>query len=311
MRFWIQRGHCFRRSGSTGTTGEQAYVDRVAKDAAGIIGREHHVRVALADEPVQAGYDLFIALHCDGSVSSSASGASVGYRTARGRNAAHLWKRRFVARGWPFEFRGDNYTAALAGYYGTGWAEARGIPAFILEHGFLTNPTRDRRWLTSGEGRAASAHALADVMRIYAGGTPTPDGTIDEEDTMGTLARGMDGAGVGDLQDDLNAFAQTVTDEGIGGSDLPHLHPARPEWYPLKVDDDYGPATEAAVSWSKDVLGYTRPGSGGRYAPEGFQRRLAIVAYGNHADARAERRNDQQWTAIADLRARVERLELP
>lgn len=188
MRVWIQRGHCFRTSGSTGTTGEQDYVDDVADRAARLlVDRGHRVHVALADTYIVGDWDLFVALHCDGSTSPAASGASVGYRTTKGQRAARLWKRRFDARGWPYGFRDDNYTPALAGYYGTGWAKAEGIGrAFVLEHGFLTNPDLDRAWLHSAEGREAAALALADVVVIEAGGEPidtTPE-PMEDEDLM-------------------------------------------------------------------------------------------------------------------------------
>lgn len=191
MRVWVQMGHCYRRAGSTGTTGEQDYVSRVAKDARDILtGSGHTVTVALADTRPTGGYDLFVALHCDGSVSGSASGASVGYRDSAGKAAADVWKARFKARGWPYGFRGDNYTDALRFYYGTGWASAAGIPrAFVLEHGFLTNSTRDRAWLTSAQGRAAAAAALADTVQVLAGGSPVDDTT--EEDDMGLPRKGQ------------------------------------------------------------------------------------------------------------------------
>lgn len=189
MRVWIQRGHCFRTSGSTGTTGEQDYVDAVADRAARLlVDRGHRVHVALADTYPVGDWDLFIALHCDGSTSPTASGASVGYRTDAGQRVARLWKARFAARGWPYGFRDDNYTPALAGYYGTGWARAEGIDrAFILEHGFLTNPDRDRAWLRSDEGREAAALALADVVAIEADDEP-----IEEDDMPLTDAEKAD-----------------------------------------------------------------------------------------------------------------------
>jgi hypothetical protein len=134
------------------------------------------VKVATADEAIIGFWDLFIALHCDGSTSSTASGASVGYRYRAGGEAADIWKDRFRVRGWPYGFRDDNYTSALRYYYGTGWAASAGIPAaFILEHGFLTNPTRDRAWLRSETGRRAAALALADTIAVIAGDQPLED----------------------------------------------------------------------------------------------------------------------------------------
>jgi hypothetical protein len=181
VRVWIQRGHCFRRTGSTGTTGEQAYVNDIGNRAAVLLRTQGHtVKVALADERISGQWDVFVALHCDGSTSKTASGASVGYRVASGRTVASHWKTRYRARGWPYGFRGDNYTPALQSYYGTSWAASAGIKsAFILEHGFLTNPAKDRAWLTTAEGRTAAAMALADTVEVLAGKEPKPDDDLE------------------------------------------------------------------------------------------------------------------------------------
>lgn len=259
-RAWVQMGHCFRRSGSIGTAGEQEYVSRVAKDAAAILRGVggHTVKLALADERITGRWDLFVALHCDGSVSPSASGASVGYRTTAGRNIARLWKRRFEARGWPYGFRPDNYTGALRYYYGTGWAARAGIPrAFILEHGFLTNPNRDRAWLTSARGRRAAALALADTIVAVGGDGPVNGGREDED----MLRRGDTGPEVGELQDALNYF--TRRRDGFD-----------PDWYPLASDEDYGSRTAQAVADVKRLVYYR---GNGDTASAGFQARMEAI----------------------------------
>jgi hypothetical protein len=233
MRIWIQRGHCFRRSGSTGTTGEQDYVSDIAHRAASLASG-HTVKVALADEGITGRWDLFIALHCDGSVSESASGASIGYRDAAGRRAGTVWKDRFRALGWPYGFRGDNYTPALSGYYGTGWADRAGIPAaFILEHGFLTNPTKDRPWLRSETGRRAAAQALVDTFTILAGGTPVEP--IGDLEALMFCSEGDTGQHVLLLQTDLR--------------DLGYLDG--------EVDGIFGPITAAAVAAMRTDQGST------------------------------------------------------
>lgn len=172
----IQRGHCFRREGATGTTGEQEFVDAVGREAAALLERHGHRAVLLgADEPVPRA-DVFLALHCDGSVHATAGGASAGYRDAAGRDLAARWKAAYQRRGWPHGFRGDNYTEALRFYYGTRWAARAGIPrAVVVEHGFLTNPS-ERRFLTSPAGRAVAVLALVDAVGAVLG-HPDQDGT--------------------------------------------------------------------------------------------------------------------------------------
>lgn len=241
---WVQRGHCFRTRGATGTVNEQSYVNRVAHaakrllDDAGYPGR---VTVALADTRIPRGYDLFVALHCDGSYSKRASGASVGYRDDAGRRAARLWKRRYDARGWPYGFRGDNYTNGLRLYYGTRWAADAGVPAaFVLEHGFNTNPTRDWPWLSSDAGRRAAALALADTIMIWAGGQPIgqhPD--AQEGDVIDPRNGGQDTRAV-------QWVAQRAADDRPDIFDRlkKHIDGYKGEW----VDGEYGPATERALA---------------------------------------------------------------
>jgi hypothetical protein len=171
----LQLGHCYRRSGATGTPGEQEYATAVGHEAARRLrALGHTVRVLLADDPVPRT-DAFVAVHADGSTHASARGASVGYRTGRpttaaSRAAAHRWKTAYQRYGQQ-QFRADNYTPALSSYYGTGRAHAAGTPvAFIIEGGFLTNAA-ERAWLTSTRGRDACAQAIVDALT---GATPAP-----------------------------------------------------------------------------------------------------------------------------------------
>lgn len=164
----LQQGHCYRTSGATGTAGEQAFATAVGEACSRLLdGRgEWTVRRILADDP--ARYypgGAFLAVHCDGSTNTGARGASVGYRTPEGQALGQAWKRAYAARGWP-GFRPDNYTAALAGYYGTGTAVAQGNRrAVIIECGFLTNP--DDRALLNGPGGADRvALAIGDALGI-------------------------------------------------------------------------------------------------------------------------------------------------
>lgn len=160
----IQKGHCYRTSGSTGTTGEQELNTKVARKMAARLRKlGHTVKVVLADQSVPKS-DIFVALHADGSIYDSARGASVGYRNDAGGVLGRLWKVWYQRLGWRGGFRPDNYTPALQYYYGTGEAEAAGCDhAVILEMGFLTNPD-DRRELQTDRGQRRVSYAMANAI---------------------------------------------------------------------------------------------------------------------------------------------------
>jgi hypothetical protein len=178
----IQQGHCYRASGATGTTGEQQYATRVGNACMRLLNGKGGwtVRLILADAPAnQYRGDAFFAIHCDGSTSSSARGASVGYRNAAGQQLGQAWKRAYEARGWD-GFRPDNYTAALSGYYGTGTAVAQGNSrAVILECGFRTNP-QDLAALDGPGGVDRVALAIGDALGIPTD-APQPTAVKDED----------------------------------------------------------------------------------------------------------------------------------
>jgi hypothetical protein len=191
----VQAGHCYRKTGSTGTSGEQVFTAAATRAAVAELERRgFRARGILADDPtsVYAG-SAFVAIHCDGSTSPSARGASVGYRDAAGKALAVAWKTAYQRRGWSGGFRPDNYTAALAGYYGTGNAAAAGNGrAFILEAGFLTSPD-DRALLgfagspparanDTGIGRVAGA--IADACEAVFGRQITSTPPTKEPDDM-------------------------------------------------------------------------------------------------------------------------------
>lgn len=175
----LQRGHCYRTTGATGTTGEQAFATAVANAAMvyihGLAGWV--VRSILADAPSSSYQgDAFVAVHCDGSIHASARGASAGYTTPEGQAFAQAWKAFYRARGWIGGFRPDNYTSALQGYYGTRLARGQGNRvAFILEAGFLTSPAD--RDLLHDRGAERVALALADALGIRqpVADQPAPD----------------------------------------------------------------------------------------------------------------------------------------
>jgi len=181
----VQLGHCYRKTGATGTTGEQEYATKVGNACRALLhGRGGwQVRVILADDPASSYVgDAFFAIHCDGSTSPAARGASVGYRTPEGQTAAQAWKRAYATRGWP-GFRPDNYTTALAQYYGTGTAVARGNrKAVILECGFRTN-SEDRALLDGPGGPERVALSIGDALGIPVAPPEVADVNLDDKVT--------------------------------------------------------------------------------------------------------------------------------
>jgi len=177
----VQLGHCHRTSGATGTTGEQAYATRVGNACTRLLHGKGgwSVRLILADAPdSQYRGDAFVAVHCDGSISSSARGASVGYRNSAGQQLGQAWKRAYEARGWT-GFRQDNYTSGLGGYYGTGIALKQGnTRAVVLECGFRTN-SEDLAALDGPGGPERVALAIGDALGIT---TPEEDVALDNSD---------------------------------------------------------------------------------------------------------------------------------
>lgn len=166
----VQLGHCYRTRGATGTQGEQEFATRVGNACLALIhGRSGWmVRTVLADDhdPDHLYGDAFVAIHADGSTNPNARGASIGYRNNAGRAFGQAWKRCYQNRGWTGGFRPDNYTGALADYYGVREAvEAGTAAAFIVEAGFLTNPG-DRAILTAADGAVRVAAAIRDALGI-------------------------------------------------------------------------------------------------------------------------------------------------
>lgn len=194
----IQLGHCYRRTGATGTNGvdgdpnEQEFATSAGNRAAVLLRvAGHQARVILADDDLDDYEgDAFCAIHCDGSTSPSARGCSVGYRNDSGKKLAQAWKHAYFDLGWR-GFRPDNYTDALAGYYGTRHAVNQGNRhAFIAEAGFLTSPD-DERLLSGAAGTERFARALTNaVVSVFGGRTATPPS--EEEDMTPDQARKLD-----------------------------------------------------------------------------------------------------------------------
>ena len=163
--------------------------------------RGHRVYVLTADEPVPKT-DVFIAFHQDGSNSSAAHGASVGYQTSLSRAYATTWKALYQAAGWPGGFRPDNYTPGLRGYYGFRKAQSR--VEVIFEHGFATNHS-DANWMWDNIERTAIVHA--DTLDGYfSGGTPPPEVPPDMATQLDRIEAHLQGRNPGDGTDAHRKF---------------------------------------------------------------------------------------------------------
>lgn len=187
----VQLGHCYRTTGATGTNGEQEFATAVGKACvAALDGKAGwRVRVVLADDhgADHLRGDAFVAIHADGSTNANARGASVGYQTRAGQAFGQAWKRCYQNRGWGGGFRADNYTTALAQYYGVREAVAAGTgAAIIIEAGFLTNPG-DRAALTGKGGAERVAAAISDALGVR---TSTPPSQPRQEDSSMRFVKG-------------------------------------------------------------------------------------------------------------------------
>jgi hypothetical protein len=205
----VEKGHCYRNSGSTGTTGEQDFVTRVA-DAihAWIHGKNGwQVKLKTADSDDYKG-DAMVALHADGSTNTAARGASEGHQNQAGYDLAQRILAAYAAHGWTGGFRPPNYTSALANYYGVREAiQAGNLSACIIEWGFLTNP-QDRALMTSEEGIWRCAYAVGDALGIY---------QPQEEDVFDNHSEPIAASPVND-QGELEAVTTTVCLPTMGGA---------------------------------------------------------------------------------------------
>lgn len=196
----LQMGHCFRQKGSTGTSGFDPNSNRIRteQDFTAAIGSALAVQLEKAGAVVELltadeyvpPCDVFIALHQDGSSSSTPRGGSFGYsnglklnplkRTANPEDAelSKILKAYYTLAGWPSGFRPDNYTSALSGYYGWRRSEVRKAQAAcLIEHGFATNPA-DQGWMWAHLPQIAAAHTAA--ITHYLGFTGVPEEAIED-----------------------------------------------------------------------------------------------------------------------------------
>lgn len=252
----VQRGHVGRKTGATGAPGEQQFAIEAAERARHHVTRiGHRVRIVDADPPSSAYTgDAFVAIHYDSSTASSARGASVGYQTPEGKAFASAWKRHYAANGWSGGFRPDNYTAALAGYYGVRKAVAQGNRrAIIVEAGFHSNP-EDRALLASPAGPdrvgVAIAAALVDLLGATCPPGPQPPGL---PAYPGLVRMGDRGQAVRTWQRELNARGgyaagpHRLVVDGIFGFATHHVVCDFQRKRGLVVDGIAGPATWHAL----------------------------------------------------------------
>ena len=165
----IELGHVALRTGATGTAGEQDFNVATAGHIASRLRQDGRTVVVIDCETFPPKSTVYVSLHCDGSTSPSARGASVGFRDENGARAAHAFLRAYQANGWSGGVRADNYTDALRRYYGTGQAAEAGTPfAFITECGFLTN-AEDRALLANETGHKRAAEAVRQAVNEVLG----------------------------------------------------------------------------------------------------------------------------------------------
>jgi peptidoglycan hydrolase-like protein with peptidoglycan-binding domain len=252
----VQRGHCYRTTGATGAPGEQDFATKTAERVkARVNAVGHTVRIINADvSDDQYKGNAFVALHYDSSSSSSARGASVGYQSSEGSAFALAWKRHYARNGWTGGFRGDNYTAALGGYYGVRRAVSVGNRrAFISEAGFHSNPD-DARLLAAPAGpdrvAIAIAAALVDLWGIgNAAKCPPPPSTIPpfpgtiEYGDLDPVGARTDNYGVSGWQKQFNRRGYHLDVDGAFGNETNHVVRHWQSAHGLKVDGIAGPVT--------------------------------------------------------------------
>lgn len=182
----LQRGHCFRHSGATGTAHEQDWnVAACDAAAAALNAVGHTTRIIDADVKLsEYKGDFFIAIHGDGNEDKTVRGASVGWRLTADKTMAQIWKQEYANAGWPSGFHADNNTKDLHLYYGTGNAHDQGTPrAICVEGGFLTNAD-DRAILLSDQGPKMMATAIVNTIQQLEGIAPPTIQPVSAEDLV-------------------------------------------------------------------------------------------------------------------------------
>lgn len=284
----VEKGHCYRSTGTTGTTGEQDYATVTANAITAAINGVNgwQVKQKLADSGSYAG-NAFVALHCDGSTNSSARGSSVGFQSNEGSVFGLDFMTHYAALGWTGGFRPPNYTEGLAEYYGVRNAiHANNRRAIIVECGFMTNP-QDKALMTGPGGPERVAHAIAlslginvtppqeeDMAGQYS--RPLPASTINEEgelEVMSTVIPIDKGGAGGTSRVWVSLMADNDSEgennEGIG-MDVTVAH-----WRVANPDGTTRPVTYFTETEHIPPLGYGTPAN--NEAPTG-----AIMLVVNH-----------------------------
>ena len=166
IRIVVQAGHVDPREpgfeSGTGTAHEQDLARAVRSRLVALLLKDGRFDVVecggRTPDPRPFKCDAFISLHGDGSGDASASGYCYGYPPGDpserlARDLSVCYER---IPGHP-PHRKDNYTRALAGYYGFSARRISADRKVLVEHGFLTNPG-EREWLLSHLGDIAAAH---------------------------------------------------------------------------------------------------------------------------------------------------------
>ena len=229
----IQQGHCFRAEGATGTVREQEFAYRLSEeldDVFRFFGWKVNIIGADYGGPYPSA-DIFVALHCDGSINGGAHGASVGFpieTAVESARYASLWKVcHQETAGYEWGFRRDNYTRGLKRYYGFGQGGHFRVE-LVVEHFFATNAAEQLWAFSPGTIRKmALAHAQ----------------------TAGDYLNYVAALGVPEAPDPNDVLSPNEL-----GDLLATLHGAEPHNYPPAYFGDGRVSTRAIQAW-QGVIG--------------------------------------------------------
>ncbi len=259
----IQRGHVPRTSGATGAPGEQQFAIEAGDRAAYHVRAIGHNPILINADESNSRYrgDAFFAIHYDSSRDPGARGASVGYQSSEGAAVARIIKRHYENNGWPTgNWRPDNYTAALAGYYGVRRAVSEGNRhAIIFEAGFHSNAPdsdpelEDSQLLASPSGPdrvgISIAATVVDLFGVGGGAPCPPAEGIPAYPGAISMAMGSEGHAVKVWQTEFNNHylgwntPNTLVVDGICGPATNHVIFSFQWARGLVADGVAGPAT--------------------------------------------------------------------
>lgn len=153
----LQRGHYKTRSSQTGAAGEVEANIEVSLQVENLLRPYNaEVKLVLLDSPlggVTQHFNLFLSLHCDGSVDHKASGFGLSYpNSVTPVFAGTLTNKYAVITG--LRFKGYNYTKNMSKYYG--FRQIKADVKVLLEMGFVSNPD-DKKVIYTRASRAIVA----------------------------------------------------------------------------------------------------------------------------------------------------------